>query len=235
MQPRTHIIKTPWTPRTLTHEWFDIPYWQKRKQIQTITEGRQPVHLIHLANQQQAILKHYYRGGWFSFINKDRYLGYNTFKNRIQQEIESMIWMKNQQLPTPTPIAARLLFNGIFYRADMLIQAILPSCSLAAWLMSNPCSTQQWADIGKAIAQVARLGIYHRDLNGQNILLTPSSSQQYPVYLIDFDRCQRRTYQKRWHQRMLKRLLRSLIKQHTQYPQSHWKKTDWQHLLSHSF
>ncbi|MGH7487911.1 MAG: lipopolysaccharide kinase InaA family protein, partial [bacterium] len=65
-----------------------------------------------------------------------------------------------------------------------------------------------WHAIGACIRRFHDAGIYHADLNAHNIMLDNKDA----VYLLDFDRGERRTPVILWQQANLARLSRSLRK-----------------------
>jgi tRNA A-37 threonylcarbamoyl transferase component Bud32 len=70
-------------------------------------------------------------------------------------------------------------------------------------------------------------GVDHSDLNCRNILI----DAQDKVWLIDFDKCQRRGAG-HWRAKNLERLKRSLRKEQAKGAGLHWSQGDWEELLA---
>ena len=159
-------------------------------------------------------------------ISKDRYWWRGEAETRAFAEWYLTYHLHRAGLPVPTPIAARYVRSGMFYRADLITQRIENSESLAQRLEKGPLSFSQWIAIGRCIRRFHDAGVHHADLNAHNILLTPEQ-----VYLIDFDRG---TLRKRgwWADTTLVRLYRSLEKVTLLAAPESFTDEDWHGLLA---
>jgi 3-deoxy-D-manno-octulosonic acid kinase len=164
--------------------------------------------LIVLIDKKRCALRHYFRGGAMAAILKDRYFWRGLNQTRAWQEYKLLDEMVTKGLPVSKPVAARVIKQGRFYRADLITQMIDHSQSLAVILRKKALSDDVWQDMGKTIRRFHQQGIYHSDLNAHNILLDDQSK----VYLIDFDKGYIRPQEKAWQQENLDRLKRSLDK-----------------------
>ena len=76
------------------------------------------------------------------------------------------------------------------------------------------------------IATFHRQGVFHADLNIQNILQDKTGK----FWLIDFDRARILPPQKKWQQATLKRLKRSFEKERVRFDIK-WSESDWAALM----
>lgn len=154
-----------------------------------------------------AVLRHYRRGGLVRFLMADCYRWRGGEATRSVAEFRLLNELHAHGLPVPRPLAAGWQREGVFYRADILIERIEAARPWAI-LLAADLGSAAWEDVGVAIAGMHRAGIEHADLNVHNILVDALGK----VWLIDFDRARRRAPGMRWRQRNLKRLRRSILK-----------------------
>lgn len=176
------------------------------------------------------VLRHYRRGGLVARLLHDRYLGRNPFTSRAMREFSLLAQLRDAGLPVPQPVAARCQrVNAFSYRADLLLVRIADAPSLAEHLgRGQPLPLAHWQSVGQTIARLHQQFVDHVDLNAHNLLIDP----QGQVWLIDFDRCRRRSTPPpaAWAQRNLDRLLRSLRKLQARQRDFAFSDADWQAL-----
>ncbi|MCK4710290.1 MAG: 3-deoxy-D-manno-octulosonic acid kinase [Gammaproteobacteria bacterium] len=169
--------------------------------------GRAEVVYFHLEDQN-FVLKHYYRGGLVASISKDQYFGFDIEKTRAFREWRLLKKMHALGLPVPEAVAARVVKSLFSYRADLITREIEKVKTLAELLTVKAIDTQMWEKIGACIKLFHQHDIYHADLNARNILLT----MEEDIFLIDFDNSCFRNGADTWKMANLKRLKRSLLK-----------------------
>ena len=205
---------------------FDPAYWQAEQAVIGASTGRNTAWFIR-CNGRNMVLRHYYRGGLIAKLSRDRFLRVPVLHSRAMQEFSLLQRMSARGLPVPRPCAARMVRDGLTYRADLLIELIPDAHDLATILSKQHALTaQQWQRVGQAIARLHGENIYHSDLNCHNILLDAAGK----IWLIDFDKCAPRAPGK-WKRQNLERLLRSLRKEKGKLDTFHWTDDDWQSLL----
>ena len=182
-----------------------------------------------------AVYRKYMRGGLVAKLNRQTYIGLNWQNTRSIKEWYLLQWMFDRGLPVPQPIAAsvcRWPFSfSPFYRAHILVQRIAHVKTLDQLLSERKLDSHEWQKVGECIRQFHNAGIYHADLNANNILLDESNK----VYLIDFDKGERRDaaqQNNQWMQNNLQRLKRSLLKQQRIRNNYFFTEEDWQLLLA---
>jgi 3-deoxy-D-manno-octulosonic acid kinase len=189
-------------------QWFDIAFWQQQNAVTGSSVGRNTTWFIGHQDDEW-VLRHYYRGGLIGKWLKDRYCFSQLKKTRCYAELLLLEQMYQQGLKVPKPIAGYVVRQGLFYRADLLIEKIPHSQDLVQYLKHNQLSEFHWHNLGAMIAKFHEAGIYHSDLNAHNILINNNDE----FYLIDFDKCDQRSVDKTWQQQNLTRLLRSFKKE----------------------
>jgi 3-deoxy-D-manno-octulosonic acid kinase len=188
-------------------EFFDQEVWRDSSALVSSAQGRAAVCIFHYQDREY-VLRHYQRGGWMAKLCADRYLWGGVEQTRAWREWHLMAEMYQQGLPVPRPVAARVQRHGLWYSADLITERLVNVETLADCLMKKALTELQWRAIGCVVRRFHDAGIYHADLNARNILLNDVGK----VFLIDFDKGERRVSGAAWQQENLYRLQRSLNK-----------------------
>jgi len=205
---------------------FDPASHQNEGSLRGQAQGRGTTYFIDIGGIE-CVLRHYRRGGLVAKVLRDQYI-WNGIKNsRAWREWHLLEQMLKIGLPAPHPVAAQVVRNGFYYCADLITQRIENAQALSAILQTAPLAEQQWHKLGATIKRFHVAGIYHADLNAQNILINTENQ----MYLIDFDKGQRRKPRRMWQQHNLSRLLRSLNKSQQMCNTFYFSDNDWQALL----
>ena len=210
----------------LKNDWFEAAFWRHQNAITGQSVGRGITWFVKFQDEYW-VLRHYNRGGLVEKVLKDKYLFTGVKQTRCYQEILLLEQMYSQGLPVPKPIAARIVREGLFYRADLLIEKIHNSQDLFHHLQKAVLSERDWHIIGAMIAKFHQAGIYHSDLNAHNILV----DEQHEFWLIDFDKCETRVVAERWQQENLERLHRSFRKEKELHATFYFEDQDWHWLI----
>lgn len=207
-------------------EWFDATSWAEYEPISSERGGRGQAWFV--ANAElAAVLRHYRRGGLVARITDDRYVWTGLEHSRAWREWKLLATMRDMELPVPEPLAARVIRNGLLYTADIITRRLSQTHTLVDELSQQAMSAEHWSRLGGVIRRFHDNGIYHADLNANNILLDAS----HDFYLIDFDRGCQRHPQRHWQQENMKRLERSLLKITGLIAQFYFTEQDWQALV----
>lgn len=210
-----------------SQEFLSADYWQEKNAVIGTAQGRGTTYFVRW-QQQQWVLRHYYRGGLVGKLFKDGYLYTGLQRTRAYQEFVLLDQLQQLALPAPKPIACGIKRAGLTYRADILTARIEHAQDLVGILTSESLDKAIWQNIGETIAQFHQHGVFHHDLNCHNILIDNDKK----VWLIDFDQGEIRKPQQDWQQQNLARLKRSFIKELNRLPQFHWQQTDFDALLA---
>jgi 3-deoxy-D-manno-octulosonic acid kinase len=130
------------------------------------------------------IRRNYLRGGLPRFFTRDRYLWTGADRTRAFAEFRLLSKLRDSGLSVPTPIAARYLRRGLFYRAALLMRFIPEVRTLADVLERTSEPSIELDRIAPVIARLHCHHVWHADLNASNILIDAAQR----VWLIDFDR-----------------------------------------------
>ena len=225
-----HILYDAELIENPTASYFEPESWRKRGALNGTAKGRGTTAFVHHAGQEY-VLRHYRRGGLVAHFVNDRYIWRGLAQTRAWREWHLLAELRKKKLPVPQPVAARVLRQGLFYRADILMCRIPGSETLADSLMASAMAVSLWQKLGQTLRNFHAAGVFHADLNASNILL----DRQENFHLIDFDRGSLRRPQQRWQQANLLRLKRSLDKfsDKTEKQQTgfYFSESDWQALL----
>ena len=205
---------------------FDAEFWASQDAIIGFAEGRGTTFFIqHL--DKDYVLRHYRRGGMIAQISLDQYVWTGLQRTRAWREWHLLARMQEMGLPVPQPIAVQVLQHGMLYDADIMTRRIPHTTTLAKELEQNALSEDTWQELGKMIRRFHCHGVWHADLNANNILLNNNKQ----IFLIDFDRGRLRRPARHWQQANLQRLKRSLLKLKSRANSFYFTVSDWQVLL----
>lgn len=185
--------------------WFELAHWRAQG-AQTTRGGRGGAIYVD-APFGRCVLRHYQRGGMVASVMGDRYLWTGAERTRSFAEFRLLAELHARGLRVPEPVAARYTRQGVHYRADLITRRIEGAATLAELIARGGCRQAIAARLGATVAEFHAAGAYHADLNAHNVLLVDDT-----VWLVDFDRGQRRTPARAWQLANLARLRRSLIK-----------------------
>ncbi|MDO6461213.1 3-deoxy-D-manno-octulosonic acid kinase [Granulosicoccaceae sp. 1_MG-2023] len=157
---------------------------------------------------QDCVIRHYRRGGLVARLSERHYVWCGLVRSRVFRELQLLEWLAAQGLPVPVPVGGLIRRRGLFYEAALVTAQIPGAQTLAARLATAPLDEAGWCAVGRLIRRFHDAGLWHADLNANNILFDESGK----LYLIDFDRGRRRAHKAVWKQANLARLRRSLDK-----------------------
>lgn len=186
---------------------FSAQHWERHEALRGNAGGRGRVWFI-ASDKGEWVLRHYRRGGRIAWLTDDRYLWTGLTRTRPWREWRLLDSLYKEGLPVPEPVAAQVTRGGRFYRGDLITRRIPDSRSLAALLADTAIGHIPWVAIGACVRRLHNADVYHADLNAHNILINDRNE----VFLIDFDKGERRTKQASWQAANLRRLQRSLRK-----------------------
>lgn len=205
---------------------FDADYWALQDAIMGFAEGRGTTFFIHYAAKDY-VLRHYRRGGMITRVSADEYVWTGLRRTRAWREWHLLARMQEMGLPVPQPVAVQVIRHGMLYSADIMTRRINQAITLADELERQALSRGNWLELGKLIRQFHRRGVWHADLNANNVLLNENKQ----IFLIDFDRGRLRRPCRHWQQANLQRLKRSLLKLQSRVDSFYFSASDWQALL----
>lgn len=202
---------------------FDPALLKARRLTDKIARGRGETFFFHI-DETALVLRHYHRGGLAATVSRDRYLWLGLRHTRAYRELVMLLGLSANQLPVPRPFAARVIREGYCYRADIITHTLTDTETLGQRLQHGPIDDTGWRKIGATIAAFHKQGVYHADLNADNILL----NSHHHVFIIDFDKaCFRDPNHIWWRHHNLQRLKRSLIKYRKQRTVFYTSDANW--------
>lgn len=205
--------------------FFEPDHWRAQNALLGVAQGRGAASIFR-HQDKTFVLRHYRRGGLMARLSDDRYRWSGLDKTRAWREWHLLVAMYEQGLPVPRPVAARVVRHGLFYRADLVTLCLAGVTPLADLLMQRSLAEAQWREVGATIKRFHLAGFYHADLNARNILVDESGQ----VFVIDFDKGEKRAPEQGWQRENLERLQRSLLKFKKSQPQFWFDEQCWQWL-----
>lgn len=191
----------------LKENWFDPEFWAEKAQA-VVTGGRGGAWFVD-SPMGNVVLRQYRRGGLASRISSRSYFFSGYSQTRSFTEFRLLRELRLLNLPVPEPVAALAGQNSLFtYQASIIVRRIPNAVPLpeAEALQDKAL----WCRVGAMVRRFHNAGLYHSDLNCDNILVAGGV-----LYLIDFDKCQLREAKlgsEAWKGRNLSRLKRSVYK-----------------------
>lgn len=207
-------------------EMFESAYWKAEDAITGSAQGRGTTWFLKY-QQQDWVLRHYYRGGLIGRLVNDSYLFTGQNNTRAAKEYALLQLLEELKLPAPSPVGFIVKRKGMIYQADILSTRIKNTQDLVTLLATKTLSNEVWFNIGEVIAKFHKFGIYHHDLNSHNILI----DEENKVWLIDFDQGEQRTVNSSWQKSNLDRLLRSFNKEKASNARLNYSNENWETLL----
>jgi 3-deoxy-D-manno-octulosonic acid kinase len=220
-----HILYDAAAITNITPGWFESAYWRERDALSGQAAGRGTSYFFRTAGSEFA-LRHYRRGGLIAHLLHDRYLRRALHNTRAWREWDILARLWHEGLPVPKPVAARVIFSGLFYRADIITAKLPAPATLVEVLKARALSMEEWQAAGRLIGRFHEAGAYHADMNAHNIVYAADR-----MYLLDFDNGRMCGQKLVWPQLSLRRLHRSLRKLAAQNPGFHFSAADWQIFL----
>lgn len=222
--PGTRVIAHTQAAKT---EWHaaDVAETDWQGQACPTRSGRGTLHVAQWG-EQRVLLRHYWRGGLLGRFVKDTFVGSSAHTSRAMQEFALLRLMRSWGLRVPRPVGASVQQFGWLQSCDIAVAWIPNSRNLVQLLEVRPLSPAAWAQVGRAVRQMHNHQVHHSDLNAHNILI----DAQAEVWLVDFDKCQRRAGEG-WKKENLSRLLRSLRKEKSGDSGLNWIEADWAALI----
>ncbi|MBT1451901.1 3-deoxy-D-manno-octulosonic acid kinase [Glaciecola sp. XM2] len=203
---------------------FDVDYLEGKECITRTAQGRAEVYFFN-HHQTELVLRHYYRGGLLGKVNKDWFLYTGIENTRGFLELDVLDFLRSKNVDVSNAVAARIVRQGMFYRADIMTVAVPHAQELHEMLKLHPVDDEIWSAIGTALGKLHNLDVRHDDINVKNILIRDNNE----VVLIDFDKCQQQPYGN-WKSANIARFYRSLIKQHGLHKPYHFVQSNWETL-----
>ena len=205
---------------------FKSQVWAQRSAIVGFAEGRGTTFFIQHQGRD-FVLRHYQRGGLIAKMSEDQYLWSGLRFTRPWREWNLLEKMLEKGLPVPLPAAVKVERKGLLYTADIMMHRIPNARTLMHILMTEELTEGYWIAIGSVIRRFHEEGVYHADLNANNILIDEGGR----CYLIDFDRCGIRKSKLKWKRENLLRLKRSLNKTSKNEERFFFSDINWRSLL----
>ncbi len=179
-----------------------------REDVSVFTKGRGNVYLWE-KGEERFVLRPYRHGGVLGKILGRRFLR----PERFLREVEITELARSRGITCLQPVGVAY-YGTLFGIKGFLMSRWLPrSTTLEAWMRGHRPTLYVIKMVAKAIAEMHRAGIEHRDLNIQNLLLVEGCDGRLTLSLIDFDRANfvsRMSLKK--GMRQLRRLDRSFLK-----------------------
>ncbi len=148
-----------------------------------VGSGRGPRGVVDLAGGERLLIKQNLRGGVLSRWNREIYFGVERFRRELVVSRDALA-AGCPIVPTRAVVLERRRLGWRAWSATPLIE---PAEDLACCLSACTASSDIEAILSRVVACVHELhegGLYHRDLNLGNVLLSPEA----PPLIIDLDR-----------------------------------------------
>lgn len=219
------VVHDPTLVAEVSARLFSPDHWRAAGRLTREAQGRGAAWFI---NQGSGwVLRHYRRGGLVARLIADRYLWTGLEQTRAFREWRLLQALHAQGLPVPRPVAAHVERQGIFYRANLITEAIADTETLAKRLTREAMPVEAWQRLGRFLARFSAANVVHADLNAHNVLCRSDGE----FFLIDFDRG-RLTGNRAETHRGVRRLRQSLDKLARLSPKFYFSEANWKMLIT---
>ena len=191
----------------LEESLFEPANWAGAPAAPGYAGGRGSTLFIH-HDGQDWVLRHYHRGGFMGRWLDDQFAWSGLQRSRPYREFLLLEELARRDLPSPRPVAARIVRSGAIYAGDLITERIPDVQPLSTRLAQTPLVDGVWRDVGRLIGRFHGECVFHADLTAHNLQI----DSQDRLFLLDFDRGRIMRGPGRWRQANLDRLLRSLRK-----------------------
>lgn len=168
-------------------------------------KGRRGIILFHFQGRKLA-LRWYSHGGLFRAVTGELFWG----AGRMIEEMETTLYLREQGFRVVEPFCALSLGKGPFKKLAFV--TVLEEGAIEFLDALEDARGKERArlsrDLAAAMAQLARLGVYHPDLHLRNVLVRPDGTLAF----LDFDRAKRKNITRRDVEAMFWRLYRYVDK-----------------------
>ncbi len=178
---------------------------------------------IEFINNDLWVKKHYFRKGLMKFLG-DNYFYTNVYNTRTYQEYSILNYLSKSNFNTCKPVLGWISLNNITYKANLVVENIKRTKTLSCVLshLNSKTSNHEkvlslFYHLGQEVARMHLLGVFHGDLNANNILISEDifdrfESKSKDVFIIDFDKSKITKLSKKNILSNINRLKRSLSK-----------------------
>jgi 3-deoxy-D-manno-octulosonic acid kinase len=177
-----------------------------------IASGRGPAYRVRLGDGAPVVVRVCRRGGLAAHLVRETYLG---LRPRPLRELALTVEARRRGVAAAEVLAARVE-GRLAYRGALVTAEVPAAATLLEALREAPDRAARRglaAAAGRAVAMLHAAGVFHADLNLNNILVHPGPDGA-AIALLDFDRARLRRAPLRAgaRRRNLQRLARSLAK-----------------------
>mgnify|MGYP001039848009 CR=1 FL=1 len=169
---------------TLAANYFSADFWRANESVINIAHGRGITYFVQLKDDIW-VLREYLRGGLIAKLIKQHFFFTSLSATRAFQEIALLLKLRQDGVNVPKPIGGYIQKQSLWYTNKILLSAIQGAQEIHVLCRTGQLTKTICQDMGKEIAKMHNAGVYHHDLNIQNIL----KDEQDQIWLIDFDKC----------------------------------------------
>ena len=223
----SYIVEEALAKVSLDARYFTADFWQAKDSIVKTAHGRGTTYFIqHLADTW--VLREYLRGGLIAKFIKQHFYFSSLTATRVYQEIALLLKLRQDGVNVPEPIAGCIQKQSLWYTNKILLAAIPGAQEIHTLCCSGELTEIICQNMGREIAKMHNAGVFHHDLNIQNIL----KDEQDQIWLIDFDKCFATAQLTQAQCQMnIARLHRSIDKKRKLHPDYIFTDAHWQALL----
>ncbi|WP_406547158.1 3-deoxy-D-manno-octulosonic acid kinase [Succinimonas sp.] len=207
--------------------YCDVSQYESSGKVVQVFIGRGRTYLVNDQEGRRIIIRHYYRGGMMAKLLKDKFLCFSATADRSVQEYDLLLRMRAMGLHVPTPVLARVTRSGLFVKNDIITKEITGARNIGKILSERRLADEEILKIGDSIGTLFRAGIYHSDLNINNLLLDGADNP----WICDFDKCEMTSITPRRYNEMVARLKRSFDKESEERSGMMWTERDFEKLV----
>ncbi len=207
--------------------YFDVQKYQTAARVIDVRKGRGETYHVRDFRDNRVFIRHYWRGGMIGGILGDKFVSFFSSSHRSFREFDLLQTLRKMGLAVPKPVAAKEKRGLLFTVNDIVVQEIPGAKNLSEILTTRKLTVEEIAKVGDAVGGLFKAGVYHSDLNIDNILFDGAGK----VWIVDFDKCEQKTISKKKFRKMVARLRRSFDKYRDGEGTFYWTEQDYAKLM----
>lgn len=183
--------------------------WAARQPDRKVHRGRLPAYEIALPGSGiSVVVRHSHHGGLLAPLLRDLFLP----PTRASLELARSYLLVMDGVRTPLVLATAVYKAAWILRRSDVVTAAIPGRTLGALIRENEPSERWIAPVAELLTQLASRGLWHPDLNVNNVLLAGEDGATV-AYILDIDRLKHASMDPRSvHAANVRRLARSVRK-----------------------
>lgn len=180
-----HRVCADWVREVLPSE--TLYSWAARQPGKTVHQGRLPAYQVSVAGlAKDVVVRHSHHGGLLGGLRGDLFLP----PTRAHLELARSYMLVRDGVRTPLVLATAVYKATWILRRSDVVTVAVDGSTLGALLRQGAPLSRWVGPVAELLEQLGQRGLWHPDLNVNNILLGSEPEGTPVAYVLDIDRLQ---------------------------------------------